>query len=261
MSIISIHVDGYYGLVKGVPRMLKILDKYNMKASFFVTLGRESNIFEIISHRRENKIKRINNVPRRYSTVQKAAIVLLNRKIGMGHKEILHEIEKRGHEVNPHCWQHLQWSSNFNNLDKTKEFSKICSSFNKIMGHNPTGFVPPVWKYDNDVLNALKNNKFEYICIRDERKKPFFSNGLVFLPLSLDYAPEEMLLNGLNEEQLLNLYKEEIKKGYSHVYFHADFEGTVGIELFEKILNILSNQKTKMCGEFCRENKLKLRST
>jgi len=50
---ISIHVDGYYGLVKGVPNLLNLFDNYGIKATFFVNMGKEANLFQILKYRKK----------------------------------------------------------------------------------------------------------------------------------------------------------------------------------------------------------------
>ena len=48
---LRIDIDTRNGLVKGVPKLLDLLDKYDVKASFYIPMGKESNIFDVIKHR------------------------------------------------------------------------------------------------------------------------------------------------------------------------------------------------------------------
>jgi len=252
--IISIHVDGYYGLTNGVPRVLKLLKKYNLKANFFVSMGRESSILDIlklrgISGKNKSRIK----IQERYTFFQKICMLLLNRKIGSGHCKLLKEIEKEGHEVNPHCWSHLRWSKNFENLNIDNEFKKMCRAYFSCLNHFPTGFVPPLWKWDKRVLNSLEKNNFESLCVISKEKKPYFNGKILLFPLSLDSTPEELFSQGYSEREIIESYKKELKKNYVHFYFHADFEGIKGIEIFENILNLIKNKRAYTCKEIYTE--------
>ena len=114
MSIsISIHVDGYYGLTKGVDNLLRLFDKYKIKVSFFVNMGKEANILELLKHRSQDLKEEDKGIVKRYSKIQLIKMVLLSRKLGHGNCKILRKILEKGHEVNPHSWSHLKWSKNF----------------------------------------------------------------------------------------------------------------------------------------------------
>lgn len=245
MLILSIHVDGYYGLVKGVPKILDLLDKYNLKATFFVNMGREATIFDLLKYR-SKKLKKIDNkIVKRYSKNQLIKIVLSSRKLGHGNCKILREIIKKGHELNPHSWSHLKWSKD-KKVDFEKEIKKMKKSFFKCTGKYPLGFAPPTWKINDTILKILKKEGFEYIEIDKGSVK---KDGILLIPLSFPKNIEELLNEGKSREEILEIYKKEINKKYSHLYFHADFEGFKGLKIFEEVLSMIKNKKTYTCYE------------
>ena len=244
---ISIHVDGYYGLVNGVPNLLKLFEKYNVKATFFVNMGREANILQLLRYRRGPNINNSDmKIVSRYSKKQMLEIILLNRGLGSKYTNILREIKKMGHEVNPHCWSHLLWSKNFDKLDKKNELIKMKNSYFKVFREIPKGFAPPTWKFSNEVISLLKELGFEYLATSGPKNEIYYKNELKIIPLSFSKNIEELLNEGKSKKEILELYKHELEKKYVNLYFHSDFEGLQGIKLFEEVLKLIKNKKTTL---------------
>lgn len=235
---ISIHVDGYYGLVEGVPRLLKLFHKLNLSATFYVNLGREPSIFEIFKYRKNKSLSRTKKVMKRYTKLQLIKMIFLRRKIGQGHFELLRKIKKSGHEVQPHCWNHLEWSKNFNNFNYKMQIENMVKVFRDCFGYSPTKFAPPTWKINDEILLELKKAGFKEVTILKENLKNLNSLPEMNLEiLTFEKTPEELLSEGLSAEEIKRIYEKELKKNKSHVYFHADFEGRQGLMLLEKILS------------------------
>lgn len=237
---ISIHVDGYYGLVLGVPRILDLLKKYNLKATFFVNMGREANLLELLKYRSNGLREKDKKIIKRYSKIQMIKMAFLQRKIGSGHSKILKEIVQRGHEIQPHGWSHLKWSKNFEKLSYKKEIYLMKKSFFRAVGFFPTKFVAPDWKINSKVLSYLEKQGFKEVCILKKDIK-FFLRDLKIKPdiLSFDKTPEELLQEGKTKQEILSIYKQEFAKKDAHLYFHADYEGLTGLNLFDEILREL----------------------
>lgn len=252
MSVsISIHVDGYYGLKRGVGNILDLLDKYGLKASFFVNMGNEASLFELLRYRSKELGREGKAITHRYSKFQILRMLLFPRKIGAGNFEILKEIKARGHEVEPHCWSHLLWSKNFNGVNFYDEFSNMTNIYKSCFGYSPLGVVPPTWKIDDRVIKQAKNFNFRYISVKNG-SKPYLSEGMLFIPLTYPYTPEELINKGFSEEKIINTYQKQLNKKNAHVYFHADYEGIEGVELFDKILALLKGKKTVLLRDYLK---------
>lgn len=243
-SKISIHVDGYWGLIEGVPRLLKLFDKYKIKTTFYVNMGKEASLFRILKYylneffKKKRKESNVKNTVKRYTSTQMMKTLLLRRNIGNGNSDLLKEIEKRGHKVEPHCWSHLEWSRDFEKMDYKKEIEKMKKSFSKCLEREPKSFAPPMWKIDNRTLNALAESGFETVCVLEKDVKNLNApDGTKLDILTFEKTVEELLNEGKNEMEILNIYEKENKRKNAYFYFHADYEGIKGIELFEKILN------------------------
>lgn len=242
---ISIHVDGYYGLVNGVPNLLRLFDRYNIKATFFINMGNEASIFQLLKYRRNSNIGDSDKkVVSRYSKKQLLEIMFLNRGLGHRNARILRMIKNAGHEVNPHCWSHLLWSRNFDKIDYLSEIRKMKNAYFEIFGGNPKGFAPPTWKFNDKVMRVLKDEGFDYLSVNDCFNKLTTVKGLKIIPLSFGMNIEELLNEGRSKKEIIDLYRKELGKKYVNLYFHADFEGLRGIKLFEEVLKLIKNKKT-----------------
>lgn len=247
---ISVHVDGYYGLTKGVPNLLKLFDEYNIKATFFINMGREASLFQLFRYWRGNSINVSDmKVISRYSKRQMLEMLFMNRALGHKHPKLLKEIKRRGHEVNPHCWSHLLWSKNFDKIDKEGQLLKMKEAYYNIFKRNPKGFAPPTWKFDKNVIVSLKKQGFEYLATSGPATGMTTKNGLKIIPLSFSKNIEELLNEGMSEREILELYRRELNKKYVNLYFHSDFEGLGGIKLFEEVLKLVKNKKTTLYSD------------
>lgn len=227
MSVsISIHVDGYYGLTKGIENLLSLFEKYGVRASFFINMGDEASILDLLRYRSRGENKMDMKISNRYTKKELIRMLLFPRKLGHAHKEVLRKIIDKGHEVNPHCWSHLRWSKNFERIDFEKEIKKMKEAFYKCIGKNPKGFSPPTWKINEKVLGVLKKQGFEYVGVNKGEISE--KMGIKIIPLSFQKNIEELLMEGKSEQEVLDIYKDEFKKSYVNLYFHADFEGLRG---------------------------------
>jgi peptidoglycan/xylan/chitin deacetylase (PgdA/CDA1 family) len=237
MSVkISIHVDGYYGLVEGVPNLLKLFKKYRINATFYVNMGRESFILDYLKYKR-NQMENTLKLVERYTLLQKMFMVFLRRGLGYKHCRILNRILKEGHKLGIHCWNHLEWSKNFKNFDYKKQIYLSKKFYIKCTGEEPKKFVAPTWKIDKRILSELKKQGFEEVQIQKGQRKQIQNDfGLRFDELTFDKTIEELLNEKKNKTEILEIYKKEMKKKNANVYFHADYEGRNGIKLMEEIL-------------------------
>ncbi len=252
---VSVHVDGYYGLKYGVTNLLELFKKYNIKATFFVNMGREAGIFKILKYRTKELKKSDKEIVNRYSKIQMLRMLFFPRALGYKNCKILKQIKDAGHEVNPHCWSHLLWSKNFDKMDIENQIKKMKESFVRCLNQEPTGFAPPTWKWNSRVIDFLKKAGFSYISTNNAKfSKITKSNGITLIPLTYDKTPEEMLNEGMSEKEVIKYYKEKVIKKEFNIYFHADYEGIRGLKLTEEILKLINPKTLKTYTEIVSAN-------
>ncbi|MEM3393867.1 MAG: polysaccharide deacetylase family protein [Candidatus Methanomethylicia archaeon] len=246
---LRIDVDGYYGLTIGVKNLLEIFDKNNMKATFFINMGRESGPLDFLKYRffRKNRLSEIDEkVKTRYSLNQKIRMIALPKWLGCKHCEILREIKNHGHDVQVHAWNHLKWTKDFENVDVECEIKKMVESYKKCMNKNPVGFASPGFKFDKRVLDVLDEMKFKFSSdmigkfpFRPEYEGKIYKH--LQIPLTLKSNIEEMLASKIGFDGIVRIYKKHLSKNeYRCIYFHADYEGLIGKNIFEKLIKNLN---------------------
>jgi len=214
-------------------------------------MGREASILRILKYyfnqifsKNIEDSNNVKNTVKRYTKTQMIKTLLLRRKIGCGNPEILKEIERRGHKVEPHCWSHLEWSRDFEKMDYKKEIQKMKKSFLKCLKREPKSFAPPLWRIDDKTLNALAEEGFETVCVLEKDVSHLHAPERIRLDvLTFEKTVEELLNEKKSETEILEIYEKENKRKNSHIYFHADYEGIKGREIFEKILKRIINPK------------------
>ena len=128
------------------------------------------------------------------------------------------------------------------------------NSYFNFFNENPKGFAPPTWKYNRNIINILRNEGFEYLSITSDWSKANKKNGIKIVPLSFDYNIEELITKGHSNKKILEIYKREFNKEFIHVYFHADYEGILGKNLFEEVLKLIGDRKFLTCLELSRKS-------
>ncbi|RLG16990.1 hypothetical protein DRN75_04280 [Nanoarchaeota archaeon] len=240
MKLIRVDVDGYYGLVEGVPNVLKLFSKYGIKATFFFNMGREAGLWQLLRYRSRNLSNLDKSVVSRYSLWQKLNRVFFPRWLGAKHCDILLATEHAGHEVEPHAWNHLLWTKNFNNIDVYDQLKCMKESFMQCFNKPPVGFAPPGKIFDDRVLDALVRLGYKYVCT-NKGKKPT-KQKVWRIPLTFSYTPEELLSMGWSKEKIISKFYSEMKKPFASVYFHADAEGRILLDLLEGIIKKIKGE-------------------
>jgi len=231
---LRVDVDGYYGLRLGVRNLLDLFGEYGVRATFFVNMGREPFYLKYISKlKKSSKSKRSFG---RHSWWQKLRMLLLPKGIGIANFNLLREIEKRGHEVEPHAWNHADWNLKLEEIDQKRELEFMSTTYEKCFGRKPTGFAPPSFKFNRETLSILQEMGFEYVSLMG--KSPEWLNGIWNFPVTYPRTIEEEILMG--GPMSLSRIKEHIEASeYASIYIHADWEGIRGIRLLESLLTMV----------------------
>lgn len=122
---IRVDVETVNCLLRGVPALLELFDKYSIKATFFVPmgpdrLGRNFKTKDLLKYLRLDPLKKFGLRNLLYG------LLLPPPEMGKHHSPEIRSIEKRGHEVGLHGFGHANWARSIRLL--TEEDGKICSS-------------------------------------------------------------------------------------------------------------------------------------
>jgi len=242
---LKIDVDTYWGMKQGVPRLLHTLEEFNIKGTFFLSIGPDNSgraALQLIKNPLFLKKMMRTNAAALYGWKTALYGTLLPAPmIALSFPQIVREIIAAGHEVQFHAWDHRRWQDEL--PDKSENwirewFSKGIAGFEKLTGNKPTAFGAPSWLIDDRVLAIIKEYKFDYLsCTR--AKAPFIHEIVNVLELPSDLPCFEEV----DAQKCVSIISKLIKDGGTHVLpVHAEVEGGIFQnqfrELLEKALNM-----------------------
>jgi peptidoglycan/xylan/chitin deacetylase (PgdA/CDA1 family) len=263
MISLKIDVDTYQGMEKGVPVILEILKKYDIKATFFLSFGPDNsgkavwNIF-----RKKGFLSKMlrTGAPRMYGMKTMLYGTLLPAPIiAAAMPQIVDSIRKDGHEIGVHAWNHRLWQDNLGKLSVGRikeEFEKSFDAFINILGTEPKSTAAPAWFCNLTSLKIQDSLNLEYSS--DTRGRlPFYPriNDEEFKKLQIPTNQpciEELI--GLDLIDANNLVEYQIsylrEDAPNIITVHTEVEGKIYKNEFDQFL-----KKTIFNGyEYCPLN-------
>lgn len=113
---------GEYGAVDGLPRILRLLDKHNVPASFFIP----------------------------------AVSALLNPQM------VPDILGRRRHEIGVHGWIHEHLPSLNNEREEQRLLNQSIETLTKLIGKRPVGYRAPSWHFSQWTMQQVKDAGFLY---------------------------------------------------------------------------------------------------
>ena len=242
---LKIDVDTYVGMKRGVPRLLSILARFGMQATFYLSMGPDASgraILQLIKNPRFLKKMLRTNAGCLYGI--KTALygtLLPSPMIALSFPELIEQMISAGHEVEFHAWDHRRWQDEL--YTRSSEwiknwFEKGVQAYQKLVKREPSSFGAPSWLIDDRALEIAGEYSFHYLsCTR--AKEPFIHeiSGLMEIPSDLPCFEEMGVTQGVS--RILQILKD----GGIHVLpVHAEVEGGIWdryfIELCEKVSNM-----------------------
>ena len=248
---LKIDVDTYWGMKNGVPRLLQTLKDFQVKGTFFLSIGPDNSgraVLQLIKN--PLFLKKMMRTKAASLYGWKTALygtLLPAPMIALSSPEIIRRIMDDGHEVQFHAWDHRRWQDDLpNKSEKWIEqwFEAGIEGFEKLTGRRPTAFGAPSWLIDDRVLQIIPKYHFDYLsCTR--AKAPFIHQGVSIPDLPSDLPCFEELDPDEGESAILSI----IKKGGRHILpVHAEVEGGMFEEKFRRLLKQVLRRGIKVAG-------------
>lgn len=235
--------------IKAVPKLLDLLKKYHIKASFYIPMGGESNILdllrygEVLKSASERKIKV-------FSLLDKIRMILFPRDFVKSNKKILKRVLKEGHELGLHGWKHREWARGLEKINIRKRIQMAKKKYIKIFDKNPTSFASPGFNTNNRVLAVLEKQGIKYVS-DFEGKEPKYYGKIKNIPITIlgkNKMPiiEYFVGERKKDKEILDYLRKEIKKhGLYSFYIHGLFEARFKLNLLEKVFKFIKVKKIK----------------
>lgn len=165
---LKVDVDTYHGLREGVPRLMGILERLGVTATFCVAMGPDNSgkaIRRIFRPGFVGKMLRTRAVSMYGSRTLLYGTLLRAPLIGAGAPQLLRELETAGHEVIPHGWDHVAWHDYLTRWDfeRTRaELTRACEALAEAVGHPCQAVAAPGWQATETSVRAQQELGLRY---------------------------------------------------------------------------------------------------
>ncbi len=248
-------VDTLEGSLKGIPTLLRLLDKHGMQASFYFSFGPDSSGKALRRIFRKGFLAKMRRTkaPQMYGLKTLMYGVLLPAPVI--HKQAaaqMRSAREAGHEVGIHAWDHVQYHDLLDR--KSREwlqdwYDRSHEAFESIFGCKAKGAVSPAWRSNDTTLELQEQYALNYAgdC---RGLAPFYpivkGRALTTLqiPTTLPTLDELYGLDGMSErdvnERVWSLIREDALNVYA---LHTEVEGGMLHGAFDAFLQGLRDRE------------------
>lgn len=248
--VLKVDVDTYNGTLHGVPALLELFARFDVKATFLFSVGPDNTGRALRRIFRKGFLQKVG----RTSVVSHYGIgTLMNGvlkpgpHIGKRAGHIMRQVADAGHEVGIHCYDHVRWQDFVAAKDlrwTQREMQKALEAFEDAVQMAPQTIGAAGWQLNRHVISLEQQMGFKYAS--DVRGREAFlpemegvSSSCVQLPTTLPTLDEIIGSDGIDSyncwETILEKSQESLPNG--HVYtLHAELEGLKLKPAMEKLL-------------------------
>jgi undecaprenyl phosphate-alpha-L-ara4FN deformylase len=236
---LKIDVDTYQGMKRGVPCLLHTLSEFDLRATFFLSIGPDNSGRAILQMIRNplflKKMMRTNAAGLYGLRTALYGTLLPAPMIALSFPDIVRQIIAAGHEVQFHAWDHRRWQDEL--LQKSREWIRReleqgITGFERLTGGKPAAFGAPSWLIDDRVLELVKEYDFDYLsCTR--ARTPFIHTvaDIPEIPSDLPCFEE------LDPVKAVSIISGLLESEGIHVLpVHAEVEGGIFNAEFKELL-------------------------
>lgn len=165
---LRVDVDTLRGTREGVPRLLETLAKHDVRASFFVCVGPDNmgrHLWRMLDPGFAWKMLRSNAAGLYGWDILLAGTCWPGRSIARHAGRELLAIDKAGHEIGLHGFDHHRWQAKADGLSVEAlrhEVELGVDALAELLGRRPRCSAAPSWKSNGRVLEAKQPFDFEF---------------------------------------------------------------------------------------------------
>jgi undecaprenyl phosphate-alpha-L-ara4FN deformylase len=247
---LKVDVDTLRGTREGVPRLLELLQRHGVHATFLFSLGPDHTGRAIRRVFRKGFVGKVHrtSVVRHYGVRTLLYGTLLPAPdIARRATSVLRRVRGEGHETGIHCWDHIRWQDGVATADAEwtrREMQRACDRFVEVFKEPPTTHGAAGWQMNAHALRLTQQLGFDYCS--DGRGAyphlPVWRGELIRCPQFPTTLPtlDELIGNdGISEENVAAhvLARTRAAPGTGHVFtLHAELEGMRLASVLDQLL-------------------------
>lgn len=251
---LKVDVDTYVGTRDGVPALVAILNRFDIRATFYFTLGPDNSgmaIRRIFTHRGFLRQLLRSGKPRGYTARTLFSGTLLPAPlIGAKLSQVIRNVAVAGHEVGIHGWDHVKWHDLLPWFPKpvtAMELGKASAAFERIFHRRSRTTAAPGWTVSADSLEVQDAMGLDY-CSDARGTTPFYPilNGRRFatlqLPTTWPTMDELLERRGIDVNTVNDHLLASLQPGLNVHTIRAELEG---MSLRATFINLLERLTAK----------------
>jgi peptidoglycan/xylan/chitin deacetylase (PgdA/CDA1 family) len=249
---IRVDIDTCIGLEEGVPQLLDLFRRYQVRASFFVSLGPDHSGRALRRLWRPSFLyKMLRTNPLRLYGVRTllSGTLLPARRMSDVAPASLRAILSEGHELGIHGYDHVRWQDHVDRMTDEEIEAELTLSklaYEKALGTSPRSSAAPGWRCT--VASLSVQEKFRFLYASDVRgTRPFVPvhEGRIFdtvqIPTTCPTMDEMLGRQG----DINGLLISSLDSGTNVHTIHAEVEGRFYNRLFESFLATVARRKIR----------------
>ncbi len=258
---LKIDVDTYRGTLEGVPRLLELLRRFDISATFLFSLGPDHTgraIRRVFRRGFMKKVSRTSVLSHYGLRTLLYGTLLPGPDIGLSCADILRSVRDAGHEVGIHCWDHIKWQDGVERAGAAwteDQMGRAAARFAEIFGTAAKTQGAAGWQMNPHALRLTQRLGLDYAsdCRGSRPFVPVVNGELILcpqLPTTLPTLDELIGRDGVaaeNVDHCLLRLTEALPRQDQVYTLHAELEGMKLLPVLERLLEGWREQGYTLC--------------
>jgi peptidoglycan/xylan/chitin deacetylase (PgdA/CDA1 family) len=234
---IKVDVDTFQGMRNGVPVLLDIFRRHDVKASFFVPMGKDNTgrtVKRVFTRKGFlKKAGRVGVLSTYGVRTLMYGLLLPGPQIARRNIALLKRILDDGHELGIHGHDHVRWHDSikyFDEAETRREIDRLLAVYRMVVGEEARSFAAPGWMINPFALRVFEERGLVYSS--DTRGVcPFYPEmggtrfSIVQIPTTLPTLDEVIGVVSAEEKTLVDHYLTLLANGLNILTVHTELEG------------------------------------